>query len=505
MRIHKFLAWALTLVLALMPISAHAADDQSEIIGGIVTYLSEGKAVQDWIDTSLATGVGTSSDNLIPALLRMDSSYRFDQYIDALDAKLDEGIKNVVSRQRSALMLAILGKYVSVPEGLADETIGKLGIMSDIFGQHLLNNGFESTLWTTDALLNQLISMQLSDGGWAVNGSVSDPDVTAMCIQALASVENSNECETAIQRGLDCLSKAQNDDGSFSSYGAASCESCAQVVLALSTLGIDSSADARFIKNGVSVWQAMLSFRRDDGGFAHLSDGESNSLASAQALLAIIAAQNLGISIYSSEGLSTATAAETASSIPTWKKIALLTITAFAFVGTCISLLRKRARGKRILAILLLCGIAAFAVCAIDIESAGSYYQAVERSETPVGQAWLSIRCDKVPGRADDGSTPENGEILMRTSVDFYEGDSVFDLLTYAARTHGLHMEHEGSGDLLYVNGINHLYEYAYGDLSGWIYMVNGEIPSVGCGNYAVKNGDEILWQYTLALGEDLR
>ena len=58
---------------------------------------------------------------------------------------------------------------------------------------------------------------------------------------------------------------------------------------------------------------------------------------------------------------------------------------------------------------------------------------------------------------------------------------------------------------MAYVNGINYLYEYAYGELSGWIYSVNAVTPSIGCGSYILEDGDEVLWQYTTDLGEDLK
>ncbi|MGM9626294.1 MAG: DUF4430 domain-containing protein [Eubacteriales bacterium] len=51
---------------------------------------------------------------------------------------------------------------------------------------------------------------------------------------------------------------------------------------------------------------------------------------------------------------------------------------------------------------------------------------------------------------------------------------------------------------------MQYLYEFDFGDLSGWIYKVNGETPSVGCGDYVLSDGDEIAWLYTCDLGNDL-
>ena len=56
----------------------------------------------------------------------------------------------------------------------------------------------------------------------------------------------------------------------------------------------------------------------------------------------------------------------------------------------------------------------------------------------------------------------------------------------------------------VYVQGINHLYEFSCGELSGWMYMVNGEFPNYGCSKYELKDGDEIVWCYTCDLGRDV-
>ena len=57
---------------------------------------------------------------------------------------------------------------------------------------------------------------------------------------------------------------------------------------------------------------------------------------------------------------------------------------------------------------------------------------------------------------------------------------------------------------MAYIRGIAYIYELEYGDLSGWIYRVNGESPSVGCGSYILSDGDRIVWHYSLEQGEDI-
>jgi hypothetical protein len=63
-----------------------------------------------------------------------------------------------------------------------------------------------------------------------------------------------------------------------------------QVLVALCELGI-SVDDARFVKNGKTLVDNILSFQNADGSFKHVHDGSSNQMATEQALYALVAAQ----------------------------------------------------------------------------------------------------------------------------------------------------------------------------------------------------------------------
>ena len=111
----------------------------------------------------------------------------------------------------------------------------------------------------------------------------------------------------------------------------------------------------------------------------------------------------------------------------------------------------------------------------------------------------LSIRCDAVAGRAEH--IPEDGVILAPVTLPLGEGDSVYTLLTDAARKYRIQVENDG-GLLPYVSGIAYLYEFDYGELSGWTYFVNGEQFLMSAGEYKPRSGDVIEWRYTTDLGE---
>lgn len=143
---------------------------------------------------------------------------------------------------------------------------------------------------TRDGLITVILSNQLADGGWAMSGKNADPDMTGMAIQALAPYYDTNDdVKSAVDKALTVLSQKQHDNGGYGSIDGACSESCAQVIVALTSLGIDPATDQRFIKNSNSVIDAMLEFAVDGGGFAHTSTGQLNGMATEQSQYALVA------------------------------------------------------------------------------------------------------------------------------------------------------------------------------------------------------------------------
>ena len=101
---------------------------------------------------------------------------------------------------------------------------------------------------------------------------------------------------------------------------------------------------------------------------------------------------------------------------------------------------------------------------------------------------------------------PSGGVILGRTTVTFYEGESVFDVLQRVCKEKGIHMEASWTPiyNSAYVEGIHNLYEFDCGALSGWMYKVNGWYPNYGSSRYQLKDGDVVEWRYTCDLGNDV-
>lgn len=149
------------------------------------------------------------------------------------------------------------------------------------------------------------------------------------------------------------------------------------------------------------------------------------------------------------------------------------------------------------------------------IQSVEEYYlthidEITEDSETVT----LTIRSDAVLSSLDKLQPEllpyieEDGVILEKNEYVLRPGDTVFEILNRATRHHRIQMEYQGADmniyNSVYVQGIQYLYEFSCGPLSGWMYEVNGEFPNYGISQYVLRNGDDIAFHYTCNLGRDI-
>ncbi|MCM1149308.1 MAG: S-layer homology domain-containing protein [Butyricicoccus sp.] len=145
---------------------------------------------------------------------------------------------------------------------------------------------------TRQMYVDRILDKQLPDGGWSLSGTgASDADITGMALQALAKYMDQEKVQQAVDAGLGCLSAKQDENGGFSSWGTNNSESCVQAIVALCELGI-ALDDARFVKNGKTLLDNLMTFYKKGEGFRHTADGSgSNQMASEQGLYALAAAQ----------------------------------------------------------------------------------------------------------------------------------------------------------------------------------------------------------------------
>lgn len=156
-------------------------------------------------------------------------------------------------------------------------------------------NQNSKTQATRQMYVDEILARQLNDGGWNLTdkggAGESDPDITGMALQALAGYQSQPKVQTAIDRALAYLSAAQERDGGYASHNTSSSESVVQVIVGLCALGIDLN-NTRFVKNGHTLLENLLSYRQANGSFLHTSAGNGDSqMASEQGLYGLVAAQ----------------------------------------------------------------------------------------------------------------------------------------------------------------------------------------------------------------------
>ena len=180
---------------------------------------------------------------------------------------------------------------------------------------------------TRQKLINGILEAQLADGGWALSGSKSDPDLTGMALTALAPYKSQKKVSAAIDKAIDCLSAMQLEDGSFATFGDRTAESCAQVICGLTAVGINPNTDSRFIKNGKSVLDGLMTFYDAKiGGFRHVNQASGgyqpvvDQMATEQAYYALA---HYKTSVPDKAVLSSVKKADSTSLKTSWKKAAV--------------------------------------------------------------------------------------------------------------------------------------------------------------------------------------
>lgn len=170
---------------------------------------------------------------------------------------------------------------------------------------------------------------------------------------------------------------------------------------------------------------------------------------------------------------------------------------------------------KDLFAIVVIVALVVLVASGTKVQSVDDYYlthidDITEDSQTVT----ISIRCDTILDNWDklddslksDKYVPADGVILPTFRAVLRKGDTVYDIFSRVTRYSKIVTDcvYTVNYSSVYVKGINHLYEFSCGELSGWMYRVNGVFPGYGCSKYALKDGDVIEWVYTCDLGRDV-
>ena len=303
------LVFVCLLALAVPAAAAKETDLQSLVNGSAKYMLSAVKAPEpgdvggEWAVLGLARSGYTVPDGY------------FEGYYGKLVAHVKEckGVlhaRKYTDYSRVIITLSALGKdardvggyNLLTPLGDYDKTIWQ-GLNGPIWALIALDsanypmpqNPDAKTQATRQMYIDCILDAELDEGGWTLSrrsaADPADPDITGMALQALAKYQDQPAVAAATERALSIMSEKQDAEGGYSNmWGAANSESTVQVLVALCELGIGWD-DSRFIKNGHSLLDNVLTFRTSNGGFYHIADGSDgdNQMSAEQGFYCLIA------------------------------------------------------------------------------------------------------------------------------------------------------------------------------------------------------------------------
>ena len=302
------------------------------------------------------------------------------------------------------------------------------------------NQGDYGTDSYEQALLEKILASQAADGSWTeYDDSIQ---TTANMIMGLSFYRDQAKVQTAISKAVAYLSSQQEADGTFDPYGSGSdADACANVVMALAAAGINPDTDSRFIQNGSSALDGLLLFALDDNsGFGYKSNETLNAYATEEGFRALIAASQVmaadrAYNIYDFSGTPVSPAWETGSTTP-------------------------------------------------DVPTAPTN---PEEPTTPDDTITVTVSVQA-----------DTGYWLRSKSVTVSKGATVCDAFVLALEGTGITQVGAEAGYIRSItkNGVT-LAEFTKGPNSGWLYTVNGELPTVSVTSYTLSDGDAILLYYT--------
>ena len=141
-------------------------------------------------------------------------------------------------------------------------------------------------------------------------------------------------------------------------------------------------------------------------------------------------------------------------------------------------------------------------IAVVSVIALGGFLSNSESDEEQSNYCVLSVNCYNAYENAAEGKKdiiPKDGIIYPEQRVKFDAGESVFDVLLREMKNNKIHIDFSKTAgfDTVYVKGIGNLYDGDCGEMSGWMYKVNGEFADRGCDKYTVSSGDKIEFMYS--------
>ena len=258
----------------------------------------------EWTVFGLARGGYYANDSQYFA----DYYDRIVEYVNTTAAEVDKSgaldSNKSTDNSRLIMALAAIGKdATSVGNWDLVEAYSANGI------NWIRKQGMNGTIWTLIALdcggyetsdptirqqcVDAIVSAQHNDGGWSLVTAKAQPsnvDITGMTLTALYPYRDQPAVAAACEAAFNWLSESQLDNGGFPYGQGETSESCVWAIVAATTWGINPDTDSRFIKNGNSAIDNLLTYYLEDQAmFEHGRGAGANAMATDQATYALVA------------------------------------------------------------------------------------------------------------------------------------------------------------------------------------------------------------------------
>lgn len=379
----------------------------------------------------------------------------------------------VTDRAKAEIILAALGvnsTKLKTVDGTEYSNAAKLADMnlgsSHYTAPWVLLAEQAGQLKLTDAQRNSMIALltdskNLGDDGlfftkWA-GETYADPDTTGTALTALAAYADRAAVKSFIDKAAAGLSKVQNSNGSYGNVN-----SDAMVIIGLTAIGIDPATNARFVKGGCSLADALLLYVNNTrNGFTTAAVGAVNgestqkaaALATEQGFRALVALEKF-------ESLSGDS-----------KSFNIYTQTAKTSQSGSTTVITPSKPNK-----------------GYESKDVGSVPSTGSGSVGGSTNGWISVVLSITPG--------DNSQ-WYHSSLRLEKDATVEQAIRSAADSAGLSLDiKDGYLRAVIRSGVT-LGQYDEGPNSGWLYKVNGKAPNVGIADYPLNGGETVTVYYT--------
>ena len=367
-----------------------------------------------------------------------------------------------------------------------------------------------------DRLIDREVKKGTADaGGWTLFGTTVDIDMTAMAIQALApyySKDGYGDVTAAVDRALAVLSSIQREDGGFTYGGKHNSQSNAQVIVALTALGIDPQVDGRFVKADGNPVSALLTFYVDGGGFMNTPGTNVNAMGTDQCTYALVAYDRFlknKTALYDMSDVTPRTDPEYKTVLNALiAQVEQLSVAKYT-ATTWSALQTELTAAKTVLANVIATkqeltdAEAALRAAVAGLQTVGG---GTTTPTTPaINVSFRLIGAGKSTADIDLENGGYNGsEYVTWIPTRMYsmnEGDTVYDLFVKAIGDAGLtavgaNQNYVKSIKAPAVLGGFTLGEFTNGKYSGWMYTINGRHMGYGLKEQIITDGDTVIWHY---------